>query len=296
MHSGIIKQQLTIEPRFDGVRLDMALVAHFPELSRRKIRRVIDMGGVYVNSKRIRLANRTLRKSDRIEVIYSKSNLDSPIKSQSCGLQPEDIIFDEAGLFAISKPAGWPSVAAQNQAVFHAEKIVRDFLVKQQRRVKDFQILHRLDRETSGVLLFSLEKGLTEHILQLFKDRKIKKTYLALTFGKPSAKEFHRDSFLSQIEKSTGMVREVKEGKGGKTCFTRFKVLKSGGKAGLNLIEAYPSTGRSHQIRVHLASEGLPILGDKKYCNQYFFQIMLCRYLLRKLLRPDIFCMLLKSS
>lgn len=271
MADPISKFKFSIDQRYNGCRLDMALVAFFPDLSRRKIRRVIDLGGVYVNSHRIRIASRLLKNRDKIEFIYSENSLAPQSRDQKLALTDDQILYDEDGLFAISKPAGWPSVATQNQALFHAEKIVRDFLILQKRSVKEFQILHRLDRETSGVLLFGLENKLSIHLMEAFKNKKVKKKYLALAFGKNPQKEFSRLSFLSRIEKSTGMVRELREGRGGKESFTKFKIARQCGKSGLNLIEAHPLTGRSHQIRVHLASVGMPILGDRKYCNQIFF-------------------------
>lgn len=97
----------------------------------------------------------------------------------------------------------------------------------------------------------------------MFRHKTVKKVYLALCHGLPSWKEKVVENYLSEIDKNSGMVREVFAG--GRIAKTRFQTVASFPEQDVSLIACYPETGRSHQIRVHLTSLNLPILGDKKY-------------------------------
>jgi len=99
--------------------------------------------------------------------------------------------------------------------------------------------------------------------MELFKTRDVSKEYEAICYGVPSWTKHTERSYLSPIEKHTGVVRVVRSG--GKTAITHFEVMAVDKKLGLSLIRCLPETGRSHQIRVHLAALGCPIVGDKVY-------------------------------
>lgn len=119
---------------------------------------------------------------------------------------------------------------------------------------------HRLDFETSGILLLAKDRTTLVGLADQFGSEKPVKVYVALAKGTPPEKEFEVDLKLKADERQPGRMRWSKDGK---KSLTRFKVLETFG--GVSLIECHPLTGRTHQIRVHLLSAGLPILGDPVY-------------------------------
>jgi 23S rRNA pseudouridine1911/1915/1917 synthase len=245
-----------------GMRIDLFLAANIPALSRRKIRAILDVGGCYVNNKRMHIASRTVKAGDKVRVEYSLESL-SKAKQKQFEFQDGDVLFDSDHIIAVNKPPGLPSQATRDQDVMHAEVCLRKLLERKGRRGEKLILLHRLDKETSGVLLFATLPNTATWITEQFRQRNIKKTYVAICVGVPAKSEFQKECFLSEIDKKTGKVRVVNSG--GKSSKTSFRVIKSDRQAGLSLLECYPETGRSHQIRVHLESLGLPIAGDKRY-------------------------------
>ena len=126
-------------------------------------------------------------------------------------------------------------------------------------------IIHRLDRDTSGVILIARNQKYFEYLKNLFQIHQIKKTYLALVLGKLEPKQ---GIIEKPISLKTGSVkRTVWEGKDAKPAVTEYKVKKYFSFDGqdYSLVEAFPKTGRTHQIRIHLASIGYPIIGDQLY-------------------------------
>ena len=244
------------------MRIDLFLATMMPTLSRRKIRGILDVGGCYVNNKRMHIASRQVRGGDKVRVEFSLQAL-SKVKQKKFELDDKDMIFDEQYVLAMNKPPGLPSQATRDQDVMHAEVCVRSWLKKHNRTVGTLILLHRLDKETSGILLFATNPNTATWINDQFKHRKLSKTYWALCYGIPKKERFEVDCFLSEIDKRTGNVSVVHSG--GKPSKTEFVVKATNQELGLCFIECYPETGRSHQIRVHLEHAGFPILGDKRY-------------------------------
>jgi RluA family pseudouridine synthase len=255
------KIDITIEKPQDGMRLDLALVAVDVGLSRRKIRTIIDVGGCYLNRKRIRVASRTVRQGDRIQLEYSESGLKST-KQQSYTLSDRDILFEDDHLIAINKPPGLPSQAMRTQSIMHVETCLRRYFKENSRPETQFILVHRLDKETSGVLLVAKNKKWAERLMDHFRNRTIQKFYLAVTCGVPPNNKFKVECKLSPINSRTGLVSVDPNGK---TSLTDFKVVGVAHEANLALVACYPHTGRSHQLRVHLADHKCQILGDKRY-------------------------------
>lgn len=245
-----------------GKRLDVYLLEKIGEISRRKIRAMIDAGGVYVNKKRVRIASRSVTVGDTIRAEYNEVAL-TKLKTESFAFAEDDIFLDDFGVFAVNKPPGLPSQATRDQSIMHVVPVLEKFLRQSQRKFKQLILVHRLDKETSGLLLIADGAPRATWLTDQFRERTIKKNYYAVCYGIPSWKIYTEKSPLSEIEKKTGMVRAVRSG--GKSALTNFRVLATNDDLHLSLIECSPETGRSHQIRVHLELNGYPIVGDKRY-------------------------------
>lgn len=261
--SAFQKIECVIGPQQNGMRLDLALVAiKAGDFSRRKIRAIIDVGGCYLNGKRVRMASKPVRHGDKITLQYSELALKDQKKSNYITTE-KDIVFYEQELIGVNKPAGVPAQATVDQSVNHLGAYLSKYLQSNRITGKTPMPVHRLDKDTTGIMLFALTPKAMDFLTDQFREKTVKKTYLAICFGKPKVKRFEVECFLSAIDKRTGSVEIVRSG--GRPSHTAFEVLSSNERLGVCLLRCYPSTGRSHQIRVHLASENLPIVGDKRY-------------------------------
>jgi 23S rRNA pseudouridine1911/1915/1917 synthase len=258
----ITRKEFVVEPAKSGARIDQFLAEKLPDLSRRKVRQILDVGGCYVNNKRMHIASRQVRGGDKVRVEFSLEGL-SKSRRKTFTLESADILYDAHHVIAINKPPGLPSQATRDQDVMHAEVCVREWLKARDRGGEKLILVHRLDKETSGVLLFATNANTATWITDQFRQRSLSKTYWALTRGLSKRPRFEVECYLSEIDKRTGMVAAVKSG--GKPSKTSFEVRAANGDSAISWIVCHPETGRSHQIRVHLEISGLPIVGDKRY-------------------------------
>ena len=260
------KFNLKVAATQDGMRIDQFLAESELGISKRKIRAVIDAGGVYRNRARVRVASRAVTSGDRIEVEFNPENLGKlKARAADLALRDEDILFDDEHVIAINKPAGLPSQATRDQDIVHAEPLLVRWLKEKGRSATGLVLVHRLDKETSGVLLFARSSKIATWLTDQFRGRDVEKTYLAIIHGVPRVPTFRQECYLSAIDKRTGIVSPVRSG--GKLAITEFRMLFAGGTPSLSLVECRPETGRSHQIRVHLDMLGHCIVGDKRYEN-----------------------------
>jgi RluA family pseudouridine synthase len=272
MQRGYNHFETTVSKSLHGYRLDIALT-ELKELglSRRKVRRIIDLGGAYVNKKRVRIASRSLSAGDKVELHYDASSL--VVRQTLTELKDEQIILEHDDYFVLNKPTGLASQATKDQAVDHVVTALARYLAARNGTSEKIELgglflAHRLDRETSGVLIIARTTDFLTHITEEFRQRRVKKKYLALAYGVPSGVELDNGEFtianhLSKITSQCQFVRVVKAG--GASAETRFKVLRTNKARGFTLLECYPTTGRTHQIRVHLECAGMSLVGDKVY-------------------------------
>ncbi len=183
------------------------------------------------------------------------------------GCEPIPILHEDRSTLAIDKPPGWmlAPVAWQNtsrnlQAAIESSIAARDFWARS-RGLKFLRHVHRLDADTSGVLLLAKSPGAVKRFFELFEGREMEKTYLAVVVGAPTQKQWTCELRLAPDKKR---FRKMKvDSRFGKDAETHFQLLETRGK--YSLVEAKPVTGRTHQIRVHLAEAGMPIVGDELY-------------------------------
>ena len=241
-------------------------------VSNSKIRRLIVAGAVFSDGVQRRIPAYTVKKGSRIEVkidrgkfFYEKQNDDISFE-----LSKQSILYEDDFLIIVDKPDRFltePTVAGK-RGNMHDAVIAWLWKENPSLRNKPYAgIMHRLDRTTSGVLLFTKQRSVNARMHELFESGGVEKTYRALA-AKPLVPPDAQFSVESRIGKlgGSGMWGEVGDGQGrfARTDFTVLGECVRNGKKLLK-IEARPITGRTHQIRIHLASSGMPIFGDERY-------------------------------
>ena len=180
------------------------------------------------------------------------------------------ILYEDRSVMAIDKPAGWMLVpfswqkTNRNLQTAITSSIAAGDYWARSRNLKYLRNIHRLDADTTGILLLGKSQGAVNSLGDLFESRKMEKVYLAVVIGLPKQDEWICQLRLAPNPEEIGQVKV--DPRGGKDAETHFRVLQRSQNTAL--IEASPITGRTHQIRVHLAETGHPVVGDPLYSLQ----------------------------
>ena len=256
-----------------GTRLDLALRAHFPWRSREHFQGMIDRGDVTVGGI-VRKASVRLQEGDRVAVAIPIP-ADAPEKESADGLV---ILYEDDALVAIDKPSG--VVAHPTGRIRHGTLINR-LHARYRRNVPDGakpvrtsraerasekdvvpRLAHRLDKDTSGIVLVVKDRRLDALVTRAFFRREVKKTYLALVDGDPVVAGGIIDRPIGPAPDAQTLL-EMAVREDGQPARTRWRVLERFGR--FAFLELNPETGRTHQLRVHLRSIGHPIVADHLY-------------------------------
>jgi 23S rRNA pseudouridine1911/1915/1917 synthase len=263
-----IPSDFVVKARMVGKRIDAYLASRYPDYSRSVIQKVIVAEAVLINGQPTK-ASYKVREGDEIRV-WLPELIDEPPLAEDI---PIGIVYEDTFFTVVNKPPGLVTHPAKgnwtgtlvNALQFHFDTLST---VGGDNRPG---IVHRLDRDTSGLLIVAKDDKAHKELARQFETRTIRKEYLALVYGMPS-----RDSDF--IEKPLGMhptnrekvaIRTIEDG--GKEAVTFYEVLER--FHGYALIRCLPKTGRTHQIRVHLAHIGHPILADKAYSGRAAFTL-----------------------
>lgn len=177
------------------------------------------------------------------------------------------ILYEDRSVLAIDKPAGWLLVPSDWDRTGRNLQLAIESSIKgrefwaSSRNLKFLRFVHRLDAETTGILLFAKSQGALPILSRLFESRQVEKIYYAVVKGLPEKDTWSCAAPVAPVQ-STGKTKMCVS-KTGKEAETLFRVIERKGEQ--SLIEARPLTGRTHQIRVHLLESGFPILGDELY-------------------------------
>jgi 23S rRNA pseudouridine1911/1915/1917 synthase len=222
-------------------------------MSRRKVKQRLQAGCIEVNGVAVSQANAALQIGDGVEVL-------AKAKGPQAGPAPLQILYQDADLIAIDKPAGLLSVAAAKQGSRHALAVLRAQLSsKGSRQVMPLWPIHRLDRDTSGVLLFATSREIREAVGEKWTDAE--KTYLAIVEGKPEPSAGTIDQPLRMdFQGHRALVGQHPEAKHAVTHFETLSVARR-----RSLLEVKIETGRQHQIRAHFEWLGHAVVGDRRY-------------------------------
>lgn len=252
----------TVGKEQHGGRLDDAIAALCPGVSKSEARRIIDRGGCTVNVALVRVASRSVKSGDTVEIGVMEAG-----RFAELVLPPQALLYEDGELIAVNKPAGINSQRTPYQLKGTLEYWVTEYF-KAQGSAEPARVVHRLDRGTSGVMLFPKHRSAAAWLSGRFQDGLVGKRYLALVSRRPDQEVWTVDAPIGKVASARyGVVM------GGKAARTEFRTVVS--SESFSLVEARPLTGRTHQIRVHLASVGLPIVGDMTYGGDAAERMML---------------------
>lgn len=242
-----------------GTRLDAWLAAQPGAPTRSQIKTAADGDRLQVGGKPVRASYR-LRGGETVELVEPVADPSaSAIVGEAIDL---DVLFEDEDMLAVNKPAGMvvhPAVGNHSGTLVHA-LLHRDPSIAWPGQPERAGVVHRLDRDTSGVILVARNVRALEALSKQFRDRTIRKTYLALVHG--VVKEGGRID-LPIGRHPTERKRMSVTGKPARAAISDYRPIEDLGE--FTLVEVKPLTGRTHQIRVHLSAKGFPIIGDKVY-------------------------------
>lgn len=232
-------------------RLDHILVEQHPEFNRSTLQNFIKSGYVTVGQKIITKPNAEIELVEQDgESLPPKIELKVPKRKTPPDIK-NLIIYEDDNVLVLNKPAGMLSMA---KGEFTTEVTLEDYGL----------LVHRLDRDTSGVVILGKNPAVQSYLRKQFQDRKTHKTYLAIVEGKPKLDAAKIDLPIARNIKHPTTFLVDPNGKPSQTFYKTLKTVKKNGKT-YSLIELKPVTGRTHQLRVHLKYLGHPIVGDKVY-------------------------------
>jgi len=241
------------ESETDSQRLDQYVVQQLDTVSRAAAAKLIADGQVLVNNIPQRKAGYRLRPADNVRITY-KASEETPVPQINLM-----VLYEDDDCVVINKPVG---LLTHSKGALNPEATVATWL---RSRVPDLAgeragIVHRLDRATSGVMICAKTPAALRWLQKQFSERKVKKTYVAVVQGLLNQPEAIIDM---PIERNPKRPQTFRVGSNGKSAVTAYRVLSSSQQ--YSLVELQPTTGRTHQLRVHMAQLAHPIVGDTLY-------------------------------
>ena len=260
--SGLTSDELTrivVDAEQEGERLDVFLAGK-TQLSRRAVRRMVGDGLVWRNGDPLRVQSRTLVFGDVVDVFRPSEELGVPPVPE---LATPELLFHDQFLLVATKPAGVLSQPAEDRSQgdpsFDHQVLLA--LALSTGRRPFLRMLHRLDRMTSGAVLFARNPSALQPLTQAWAEGRVERAYLAVVEGHPTADSFEIDR---PIARDRGHRWRFRCHESGRTAQTRVQVVARL-EGGLSILRCRLITGRTHQVRVHLSAVDHPVLGDRLY-------------------------------
>jgi 23S rRNA pseudouridine955/2504/2580 synthase len=261
-------EHLQVTPDQAGRRIDNYLMGYLKDVPKTRIYKMLRKGEVRVNGSRVKPDYRLIDQDNvRVPPVYR--NIPDAISQQPSpamlGKIYKSIIYEDDFILAINKPAGL-AVHAGSGEQFGVIELLRHLRADQ----SFLELVHRLDKPTSGCLLLAKEHRVLRNLHTMLQENQVKKSYLALLMGKLKENtEVTLPLRKNELLSGERMVQIHAEGKSAKTSFHLEHLYKD-----VSLVRIRITTGRTHQIRVHAASIGHPVIGDDKYGDRVFNRSM----------------------
>ncbi len=255
-------KEIIVTPKYNGKKLNTFLLDTFSGLSMNLLYKTLRKKDIRVNDIKVS-ENVVIHTGDNIKVFLSDEQLLGTITSL-------EIIYEDENIIAVNKPAGIEVVGNDSSLT----NIVNNFLKQRlsselNSNFKNIEAkpCHRLDRNTTGIVLFAKNDASLNILLDKFKNREIEKHYYANVYGIPKVKHEDLTAYLfKDAKKSLVYISDVPK-KGYEKIKTSYDVISVDKKANTSILDVTLHTGKTHQIRAHLAHIGFPIIGDGKYGN-----------------------------
>jgi 23S rRNA pseudouridine1911/1915/1917 synthase len=256
-------RELIARIKVEGARLDQFLAAQFPDFSRSLIRKAIDAGSVSVNG-HIAKASYKVRNNDQILLQLPESTHEAPVAEDI----PLHILYEDEHLAIVNKPYDMVVHPARGHWSGTLVNALRHHFGELSGLNGDYRagIVHRLDRDTSGVILIAKDEITHKDLSLLFEQRKVFKEYVVITAGVLDRDSDYIERRIGHHPKDRVKMVVTDEEDDGKEATSFYEVIER--FRGYTFCRIHPRTGRTHQIRVHLMSVGCPVLADKLYSGR----------------------------
>jgi len=252
----------TVHEQEEGIRLDLFLTQHFPDYSRNFFQTLIEQKKITINNGPVQKSGHRLKKNDIVLCVFPAVAQRSSLLTHEAESLDVKIVFEHTDFLIINKPAG---LLTHKPHQHSTDRDLVDWLLHHYQTIEHVGyserpgIVHRLDKDTSGLLIVALTPQGHNTFAQLFKNRLLKKEYLLLVQGHPEQKGVI-DFPLGRHPALRTKVAHVATGRSARTDFEVIEYFEK-----TSLVKADLITGRTHQIRVHFATLGYPLIGDTVY-------------------------------
>lgn len=264
-----IVQQKTVDNDETGMRLDRWFKTHFPGLGFGHLQKLLRSGQIRIDGGRAKADTRIQAgQTVRIPPLEADEKSNKPLTQNTIKSQGDHdvlkqmLIYEDPKIYVFNKPAGL-AVQGGSGLTRHVDGMLEAWRNKKGEKPR---LVHRLDRDTSGVLVVARTRGAAQFLTKAFRERDTKKTYWALVKGLPRKREDKISTWLVKEQTPDGdKMRVCEHGEPDSDhAISYYKILEKAG-SGLTWLEMEPYTGRTHQLRVHAHYIGHPIIGDPKY-------------------------------
>ncbi len=279
-----VMKELIVDKKYDGKKLNSFLLDTFDGLSLNTIYKALRKKDIRINDVRIS-ENVVVHSGDHIKVYISDEQLQNCSTNMNTNFKI-DIVYEDDNICVVNKPAGI-EVTGENSL----NNILEKFMFSKVHNSSTWQLCfskralvecekpncqqdgaylkpcHRLDRNTTGLVLFAKNEEALNILLDKFKKHEIEKHYLATVYGIPNKKQITLTAYLFKDSKKSLVYISDAPKKGYEKIITSYRVIKENKKENTSVLDVNLHTGKTHQIRAHLAHIGYPILGDGKYGN-----------------------------
>ena len=253
---------LVVDPGQEPLRIDKFLLDRLPNVTRNKIQDGIKNKFVLVNQSAVK-ANYKVKPKDSIQIMLPKPPRDTEVLPEDI---PLDIVYEDSAVLVVNKPAGmvvhpaynnWTGTLV-NALVFHFSN-----LPTMEANEGRPGLVHRIDKDTSGLLVIAKNEKAMNSLARQFFDHSIERTYYAIIWGEPKADEGTIDVNLGRSLKDRRVTAAFPDGEFGRRAVTHYKVIKP--LRYVSLVRCHLETGRTHQIRAHMKYLGHPLFNDATY-------------------------------